>query len=59
MVLPIEGGQNILERRTKKISRKTTVRQRPKAKSDVSIRRKPRLKAERRARIRRLKRGEG
>jgi hypothetical protein len=28
MVLPIEGGQT-LERRTKKISRKTTVRQRP------------------------------
>jgi hypothetical protein len=49
----LEGGQT-LERRTKKISRKQRFGS-ARTKSDASIRRKPRLKAERRAR---LKRGE-
>jgi hypothetical protein len=56
MVLPIEGGQT-LERRTKKISRKQRCSS-ARTKSDASIRRKPRRKAERRARLRRLKRGK-
>jgi hypothetical protein len=42
---------------TKKISRKQRFAS-ARTKSDASIRRKPRLKAQRRARLRRLKRGE-
>ena len=56
MVLTIEDGQT-LERRTKTISGKQRFGS-ARTKSDASIRRKPRLKAEGRARLRRLKRGE-